>query len=158
LTCGVIIAMVAVWAALQTRIRLDLGIARLLFRPTSRLATLQSGHMGPCAAGCFFLTGSALLLLGFPSRTRARTLVLQGTLAALVVLNMLAFFGQFTGFMRFWDHDQATRMAPHEILGFCAGSVSLLFLSFRGQGLRAGLERGLSFGVGLGFLSATAVL
>ncbi|HMC90523.1 MAG TPA: ATP-binding protein, partial [Gemmataceae bacterium] len=49
-------------------------------------------------------------------------------------------------------------MAPHEILGFCAGSVSLLFLSFRGQGLRAGLERGLSFGVGLGFLSATAVL
>ena len=123
LACGVMIATLAIWGPLQAQMQVDLGIARLFFRSMSRSAALQPGHMGPCAAVCFLLAGSALALLSLPGRPRAGLFALQGAVAALFVLSMLAFFGQSTGFMRFWGREQATRLAPHEILTGQIGKV-----------------------------------
>jgi signal transduction histidine kinase/CheY-like chemotaxis protein/HPt (histidine-containing phosphotransfer) domain-containing protein len=157
LSCGVVVGGLAMLAS-PALDNLHLDISRSFFKPMARGAGLKAGHMGACAALCFLLSGAALVLPGLPSRWRGRLVATQGVVATLFILSMLALFGQSTGFLRFWGRDQATRMAPFEILGFCAASVSLLFLTFRSLGARAAWERGLPFAAGLGFLTATAVL
>jgi signal transduction histidine kinase/DNA-binding NarL/FixJ family response regulator len=156
--CGALLVGWALLVTLQAPFGFDMGIGGWFFKPASKLASLYPGHMGPSASACFLLSGLALVFMKLAPQHDRRAVSVRFFIVALIIISTLALFGYLTGFMRLWGREYLTRMALYETLGFLAAGLALLCFTFRGFGVRACVERFAPYSVGVGFLTATAVL
>ena len=102
----------------------DLGIDQLLFtEPVGTVGTGRPGLMAPTSGLCFFLSGSAMWLMGFQRRHIAAGL-LAGMVAVVALLTGPGFLSMNSALAAMAPY---TRMALHTALGFGIISTGIIF-------------------------------
>ena len=117
LLCGMGAILISFLTLCEYLTGVSLGLDELLMRSYIRSGVTAPGRMAFCAALCFSLTGTALLLLR--SRRFPFRFLLSAVVASIVIgLAVIALSGYLTGIVQSYTWGQFTRMAVHTASGF----------------------------------------
>jgi PAS domain S-box-containing protein len=138
---------------------LDLGIDQLLMEHYITVKTFHPGRMGPNTALSFSLTGAALLVMVWSTRSRQRLLI-AGLLGSIVVaLGAVAFTGYMSGIESAYGWAHLTRMAVHTAVGFMVLGFGVIASAWReGSAEETAPPRWLPLPVGIGVVTLAVCL
>ncbi len=134
---GVLAAAIGLSTLVQYVFGVDLGIDQLLITPYMTVEASHPGRMAPNTAVGFVLTGTALLLMGWPARFRQRPLVLGLVGALVVALGTLALVGYAAGLPAAYRWGPFTSMAVHTAAGLAVLGVGVVAFAWRDSRVNA---------------------
>lgn len=131
MACGGVVAVIGLLTLVEYILGINLGIDQLLMEHYVTVQTSHPGRMAPNTALCFFLAGTALLMLSRSVQFKVRLLVVGLLGSAIIALGAVAFFGYFNAVETAYGWGQLTRMAVHTSVGFVVLGTGVFAYAWR---------------------------
>jgi two-component system, sensor histidine kinase and response regulator len=156
---GILVLLVGGLTLVQYIFGAELGIDQLFMEHYITTATSHPGRMAPNTALCFSLTGTAIVLGGWPASGRHRPSLISGLGALTFGLGFISFAGYVMELETAYGWGRLTRMAVHTAAGFMLLGGALIALAWIREELRkVELPRWLPLIVGIGVLTIAVSL
>ena len=131
---GALVAILGLLALAEAVFGWDSGISQALYRLSPPRAELEPAGMSPLAAAGFVLTGTSLILAGWPGEGRLRILAAGILGCAVGVAGLVAAYGHVAGIEPAYSWGSQAKLSLTSALAFLSLGAGLI--SWTRQGLR----------------------